>query len=140
MKQHTMRMLSISFFCQYCLTSIRRTQLGFISCHLASFFSFFLEFSVWVLETFVVRDLSSNFYLLLINFTWGFLYMMRIHCCKFIYFLFLCRNSSDAQQYVILFFQKVTNPLKGFDIKLHLLMRLLWSLQQRTLGFSSIGI
>ena len=53
--------------------------------------------------------------------------------------LFLCRNFSDASQYVILYFLKVKRLLKEFVIKLLLLMRLLWFLQPRTLASFSTG-
>ena len=53
--------------------------------------------------------------------------------------LLLCRNFSDASQYVILYFLKVKNLLKKFVIKLLLLMRLLWFLQPRTLASFSTG-
>ena len=55
-------------------------------------------------------------------------------------YIYMCRNSSDALLYAILYFQKVMrSPLKRSNIKLHHLMRLLWLLLQSTLVSSSTG-
>lgn len=59
---------------------------------------------------------------------------------SFKFYHLLCRNSSDALLYVILYFLKVTSPQKKYDIKLPPLTRLLWLPQQRTLASFSTGI